>query len=182
MAVRRAAPGIVRHVFGQRRGALRLRFTAVAVVLALAPAAALSGCGEQAEQVREAGRYAEQVNLVQSEFERDLVELKQSTSQLDDRSDIDREVRRLARRINAVEDDLRKIPAPETVADAHRELITAFNGWQEPLETFRRALRDRDLAATQRAKTDFSTGTADVEARINKALNRINDQLRSLSD
>lgn len=173
---------MVRRVTGQHRGALRLRAVVVAVVLALVPTVALSGCGGQAEQVREAGRYAEQVNAVQANFERDLVQLKQSTSQLDDRADIDRAVRRLTRRIAAVEDELRRIDPPPAVAEAHRELITAFNGWQAPLEAFRRALRNRDLAATQRAKTDFSTGTAEVEARINVALKRINDQLRSLSD
>lgn len=174
--------GIVRPVPGQPRGARRLRATAVAVALALVPTVALSGCGGQAEQVREAGRYAEQVNAVQERFSRDLVTLKQQTSQLDDRKDIDRAVRRLTRRIDAVEGELRAVDAPDVVSDAHRELITAFNGWKVPLEAFRRALRDRDLAATQRAKTDFSTGTAEVERRINQALERINDQLRSLSD
>lgn len=169
-------------MIGQRRGVLRLRAIVVAVLLALVPTVALSGCGGQAEQVREAGRYAEQVNAVQARFERDLVELKTSASQLEDRADIDRAVRRLSRRISAVEDELRAIKPPATVADAHQELVAAFNGWKAPLETFRRALRDRDLAATQRAKTEFSTGTAEVEARINAALNRINDQLRSLSD
>lgn len=173
---------MVRHVIGQRRGVLRLQAIVVAVLLALVPAVVLSGCGQQAEQVREAGRYAEQVNAVQANFERDLVELKRSTSQLDDRADIDRAVRRLSRRISAVEDELRAITPPEAIADAHQELVTAFNGWKAPLEAFRRALRDRDLAATQRAKTEFSTGTAEVEARINAALNRVNDQLRSLSD
>lgn len=173
---------MVRLVIGQHRGVLRLRAIVVMLLLALVPTAALSGCGGQAEQVREAGRYAEQVNAVQANFERDLVELKRSTSQLDDRADIDRAVRRLSRRISAVEDELRAITPPEAVADAHAELVTAFNGWKAPLEAFRRALRDRDLAATQRAKTEFSTGTAAVEARINAALNRINDQLRSLSD
>ncbi len=173
---------MVRLVIGQRRGALRLRTIVIAVLLALVPAVALSGCGGQAEQVREAGRYAEQVNAVQARFEQDLVTLKQSTSQLEDRRDIDRAVRRLARRIAAVEDELSAITPPDAIADAHRELVTAFNGWKAPLEAFRRALRDRDLAATQRAKTAFSTGTAEVEAKINAALNRINDQLRSLSD
>lgn len=152
------------------------------MLLALLPTVALSGCGGQAEQVREAGRYAEQVNAVQATFEQDLVTLKQSTSQLDDRADIDRAVRRLAKRIAAVEDELRAIDPPPAIADAHRDLVIAFNGWKAPLEAFRRALRDRDLAATQRAKTAFSTGTAEVEERINAALRRINDQLRSLSD
>ncbi|MFA4929222.1 MAG: hypothetical protein WC558_11945 [Patulibacter sp.] len=169
-------------MIGQRRGALRLRALVLALLLTLAPTLALSGCGGQAEEVREAGRYAEQVNTVQANFERDLVQLKRSTSQLDNRTDIDRAVRRLTRRITGVEDELRKIEPPAAIAAAHRELITAFNGWQAPLEAFRRALRDRDLAATQKAKTDFSTGTAEVEARINTALTRINDQLRSLSD
>lgn len=173
---------MVRLVIGQHRGVLRLRAIVVTVLLALVPAVALGGCGGQAEQVREAGRYAEQVNAVQANFERDLVRLKRSTSQLDDRADIDRAVRRLARRISAVEDELRRIAPPAAIADAHRELVTAFSGWKAPLEAFRRALRDRDLAATQRAKTEFSTGTAAVEQRINAALNRINDQLRSLSD
>lgn len=173
---------MVRLVIGQRRGVLRLRAIVVAVLLALVPTVALSGCGQQAEQVREAGRYAEQVNAVQEHFERDLDELKKSTSQLDDRNDIDRAVRRLTRRISAVEDELRAITPPGAIADAHDDLVTAFNGWKAPLEAFRRALRDRDLAATQRAKTDFSTGTAEVEDRINLALKRINDQLRSLSD
>lgn len=173
---------MVRLVIGQHRGALRLRAIVVALLLVLVPTAALSGCGGQAEQVREAGRYAEQVNAVQESFSRDLVTLKQSTSQLDDRADIDRAVRRLSRRISTVEDELRAITPPEAIADAHRELVTAFNGWKAPLEAFRRALRDRDLAATQRAKTEFSTGTAEVEARINAALDRINKQLRSLSD
>jgi len=173
---------MVRLVIGQRRGALRLRALVLALLLTLAPTLALSGCGGQAEEVREAGRYAEQVNTVQANFERDLVQLKRSTSQLDNRTDIDRAVRRLTRRITGVEDELRKIEPPAAIAAAHRELITAFNGWQAPLEAFRRALRDRDLAATQKAKTDFSTGTAEVEARINTALTRINDQLRSLSD
>lgn len=173
---------MVRHVIGQRRGALRLRMRVVAVLLVLVPALALGGCGGQAEQVRDAGRYAEQVNAVQASFERDLVTLKRSTSRLDDRADIDRAVRRLAKRIAAVEDELRAIEPPDAVEAAHGDLVTAFNGWKAPLEAFRRALRDRDLAATQRAKTAFSTGTAEVEERINAALRRINDQLRSLSD
>lgn len=173
---------MVRLVIGQHRGVLRLRAIVVALLLVLAPTVALAGCGGQAEQVREAGRYAEQVNAVQESFSRDLVTLKQSTSQLDDRADIDRAVRRLSRRISTVEDELRAITPPEAIADAHRELVTAFNGWKAPLEAFRRALRDRDLAATQRAKTEFSTGTAEVERRINAALDRINEQLRSLSD
>lgn len=173
---------MVRHVIGQHRGVLRLRAIVVALLLVLVPTAALSGCGGQAEQVREAGRYAEQVNAIQESFASDLVKLKQSTSQLDDRADIDRAVRRLSRRISAVEDELRAVTPPAAIADAHRELVTAFNGWKAPLEAFRRALRDRDLAATQRAKTEFSTGTAEVEARINAALDRINKQLRSLSD
>lgn len=173
---------MVRLVIGQHRGVLRLRAIVVAVLLILVPTVALSGCGGQAEQVREAGRYAEQVNAIQANFERDLVELKKSTSQLDDRDDIDRAVRRLSRRISAVEDELRAVTPPDAIADAHAELVTAFNGWKAPLEAFRRALRDRDLAATQRAKTEFSTGTADVEARISKALDRINERLRSLSD
>lgn len=173
---------MVRLVIGQHRGALRLRAIVVAFLLVLVPTAALSGCGEQAEQVREAGRYAEQVNAVQESFSQDLVTLKQSTSQLDDRADIDRAVRRLSRRISTVEDELRAITPPAAIADAHHELVTAFNGWKAPLEAFRRALRDRDLAATQRAKTEFSTGTAEVEARIGAALDRINQQLRSLSD
>lgn len=173
---------MVRLVIGQHRGVLRLRAIVVALLLVLAPTVALSGCGGQAEQVREAGRYAEQVNAVQANFERDLRGLKESTSQLDDRADIDRAVRRLNRRISAVEDELRAITPPEAIADAHRELVTAFNGWKAPLEAFRRALRDRDLAATQRAKTEFSTGTAEVEDRINAALDRINERLRSLSD
>ncbi len=169
-------------MFGLSRGTRRLRAVVLTALLLVLPATALAGCGDQAEQVREAGRYAEQVNAVQAAFERDLLELKQSTSQLDERADIDREVRRLTRRITTVEDELRAIDAPETVADEHGQLIAAFRGWKDPLEAFRRALRDRDLAATQRAKTDFSTGTAQVEERIQDALDGINKQLRSLSD
>lgn len=172
----------MRHVPGQPSGAFRLRALLLTLVLLVVPAGALAGCGGQAEQVREAGRYTDRVNEVQAAFERDLLQLKRSTGQLEERADIDRAVRRLSRRIGQVESDLRAIKPPAVAAKPHADLVAAFNGWKAPLETFRRALRDRDMAATQKAKTDFNTGTATVEQQINDALRRINDQLRSLSD
>lgn len=148
----------------------------------LVPAALLAGCGGQAEEVRQAGAYADRVNQVQARFEQDLVRLKRTADQAEKRTDVERAVQRLSRRIAQVSRELEAIKPPEAVAKPHAELITAFQRWKAPLDAFRRALRDRDLQATFRAKTEFNTETATVEEQVNAARRHINDGLRSLSD
>lgn len=172
----------MRRVFGRRWGALRLRVPLLAVLALLVPAGALAGCGGQAEEVRQAGAYADRVNQVQSRFERDLLRLKRTADEAEKRPDVERAVERLGSRIAQVSQELKTIEPPAAVAKPHAELIAAFQRWKAPLDAFRRALRDRDLQATFRAKTEFNTETAVVEEQVNAARRRINDGLRSLSD
>ncbi|WP_210491935.1 hypothetical protein [Patulibacter sp. SYSU D01012] len=163
------------------RRAPRIRALAVAGVLAVVPPA-LAGCGGQAQQVRDAGVYAERVNQVQARFERDLGTLNAAADRAEDRRDVQTAVRRLSRRIDGVQAELRAITPPAVAADPHARLIAAFGRWKAPLEAFRRALRDRDPRATLRAKSDFSTETTAVEQQVNTAARQINDRLRSLAD
>jgi hypothetical protein len=142
----------------------------------------LAGCGGQAVEVRDAGAYADRVNRVQSQFERDLTGLDRAAVAAEDRRDVERAVARLSDRIAGVQDELRSISPPASVAAAHARLIAAFGRWNAPLQAFRRALRDRDTSATLRAKSAFSTETATVEGEVNAAARAINDRLRSLAD
>ncbi|WP_320671285.1 hypothetical protein [Patulibacter defluvii] len=150
--------------------------------LATIALAALTGCGGQAEQVREAGAYADRVNRIQQAFERDLERLNRTLPQADRRADVERAVTRLRDRIDGAERQLQAVRPPSVVADAHASLVQAFARWKAPLDEFRRALRDREPRATLRAKTRFDTETASVEGRVNDARRRINEGLRSLAD
>ncbi|EHN11069.1 hypothetical protein PAI11_20660 [Patulibacter medicamentivorans] len=163
--------------------ALRHRaLPALLVVTALAGGGALSGCGGQAEEVRQAGAYADRVNRIQQTFEQDLQRLNKTVPLADKRADVDRAVRRLRDSIDGVERQLQGVKPPSVVADAHAALVEAFARWKAPLDEFRRSLRDREPRATLRAKTRFDTETATVEARVNDARRRINEGLRSLAD
>ncbi|MCK9247663.1 MAG: hypothetical protein M0P31_01610 [Solirubrobacteraceae bacterium] len=142
----------------------------------------LTGCGGQAQEVRDGDRYADRVNRVQQRFERDLQAVRKSVAGAEDRADVQRVARRLSQRINAVEQQLGAIEPPEVVADAHRRLVDAFARWRAPVDAFRRALRDRDVDATLQAKATFDTETAAVEERVNDARSRINEGLRKLAD
>lgn len=163
---------------GRARRALRPR----ASLAAVAVAATLAGCGGQATEVRKAGAYADRVNQVQTQFERDLTSLDGAADAAEDRRDVQRAVQRLSDRIVGVQAELRAIDPPPAVAAAHARLIAAFGRWNAPLQAFRRALRDRDQSATLRAKTAFNTETATVEQEVNAAARAINDRLRSLAD
>lgn len=163
------------------RRALRTRALAAAGALALVPAT-LAGCGGQAQEVRDAGAYAERVNRVQARFEQDLGTLNAAADRAEDRRDVQAAVRRLSERIDGVQGELRAIDPPPVAARPHAQLIAAFGRWKAPLEAFRRALRDRDSRATLRAKSDFSTETTAVEQQVNAAARQINDRLRSLAD
>jgi hypothetical protein len=165
-------------VIGRVRAASRPR----ALVAAALMAATLAGCGGQAVEVREAGAYADRVNGVQTRFEADLTALNAAADAADDRADVRRAVQRLSDRIAGVQRELTLIRPPAPVADAHRSLIAAFGRWRAPLDAFRRALRERDPRATQRAKTAFSTETGAVEQQVNAAALRINAELRRLAD
>jgi hypothetical protein len=165
-------------VTGPARRALRPR----ALLATLAVAGTLAGCGGQATEVREAGAYADRVNQVQTQFERDLTSLDRAADAAEDRRDVERAVQRLSDRIAGVQRELRAVRPPAAVAAAHARLIAAFGRWSAPLQAFRRALRDRDSAATLRAKTAFNTETATVEQEVNAAARAINDRLRSLAD
>ncbi|MGX6448970.1 hypothetical protein ACVU7I_13015 [Patulibacter sp. S7RM1-6] len=163
------------------RRALRTRALATGAALALT-APALAGCGGQAQEVRDAGAYAERVNRVQARFETDLQALNAAADRAEDRRDVQRAVRRLSQRIDGVQAELRAVRPPAVAAQPHARLIAAFGRWKAPLEAFRRALRDRDSRATLRAKSDFSTATTTVEQQVNAAARQINDRLRSLAD
>jgi hypothetical protein len=156
------------------------------LVGALAAAAAagggLAGCGGQAQEIRDAGAYATRVDRVQGGFERDLDDVRRAAARARERSDVERAVDRLSTRVDVVGRDLAAIRPPASIADAHRALVAAYAGWKAPLTAFRRALRDRDPRAAVRARTAFGTDATNVDRRVNAAAQRINDELRDLSD
>jgi hypothetical protein len=154
----------------------------VVALLVVAATGGLAGCGGQAREVREAGAYAQRVDRVQGAFERDLEGVRRAAARAVVRRDVERAVERLGMRVDVVERELSAIRPPAPIAAAHRGLVAAYGGWEAPLGAFRRALRDRDPRAAVRARTAFGRQTAEVDRRVNAAAQRINDELRDLSD
>lgn len=151
--------------------------------LPLAVALALSGCGGQAQEVRDALAYTGEVNRVQAGFERDLRELRAAAGRAEVPADVRRAVERLSRSITGVQSDLREVAPPPKVATLHRELIDAFGRWTAPLRRFRTALRTRRTTAGLRsAQRVFVRDSGSVERGLGVAARRINDRLRRLSD
>ncbi|CAB4923441.1 unannotated protein [freshwater metagenome] len=173
--------GAPRRRTGPRAAGLRRRVLGGA--LALAAGAGLAGCGGQAQEVRDALTYTGSVNRVQAGFERDLDELRRSADRAEVPADVERAVARLARSVDGVQGDLRRIRPPGAVTTLHRDLIAAFARWSPPLERFARALRARrSPIALRRARDAFVRDTATVERGLGVAAGRVNDRLRSLSD
>ncbi len=152
------------------------------LLLAVLAAVGATGCGGQAEEVREANAYAERVNAIQAAFERDLATLNRTVSAARERQDVADAAARLQRRIDGVRKELEAVQAPAAVAGAHRSLIAAFQQWAVPLREFRRSLRRRDIQAALRAKVRFDSESGAVVERVNDARRRINEALRELSD
>lgn len=160
-----------------RRGGL------VAVLLPLLVGLALTGCGGQAQEVRDALSYTAEVNRVQAGFERDLRELRAAAGRAEVPADVRRAVDRLSRSITGVQRDLRGIDPPPKVATLHRDLIAAFGRWTPPLQRFRTALRTkRTTAGLRSAQRVFVRDSGSVERGLGVAARRINDRLRRLSD
>lgn len=173
--------GPARRPAATTRGGARAALAAALVPVATA--VALTGCGGQAREVRDALTYTGEVNRVQAAFERDLRELRTAAGRAEVPADVRRAVDRLSRSISRVQADLRGIAPPPKVAGLHRDLIAAFGRWTAPLQRFRTALRKRRTTpALQRAQEEFVRDSAAVERGLGVAARRINDRLRRLSD
>lgn len=154
-----------------------------AALLPLLAALAMTGCGGQAQEVRDALAYTAEVNRVQAGFERDLRELRAAAGRAEVPADVRRAVDRLSRSITGVQADLRGITPPRKVVGLHRDLIAAFGRWTAPLDRFRTALRTRRTrTGLVRAQRAFVRDSGSVERGLGVAAGRINDRLRRLSD
>ncbi|MEV4422215.1 hypothetical protein AB0L40_19900 [Patulibacter sp. NPDC049589] len=160
----------------------RRRVLATALAACTVAAGALTGCGGQAQQVRDALAYSQRVNEVQRGFERDLTDLRRAANEAEVLSDVDRAVRRLSASVDGVQRGLRAVEPPSPVTGLHGELIDAFGRWSAPLRRFLVALRTKRPATIKRAQDRFIRDTDAVQRRVGDTAQRINVKLRGLSD
>jgi hypothetical protein len=149
------------------------------VLLAVATAIGVAGCGEDPAKQRNA--YADAVNQAQSDFAQSFRSLSRRITSTTTAGQGRRTLQGFEDAVDHVVTDLRRIDAPADVQPLHRRLITEISDYGREI---RRAKRAFATGAPQRildAQAKLVTATTAISSRINRTIAAINRQLQKQS-
>jgi hypothetical protein len=148
-----------------------------ALAIALLAGALLAGCGS-ADDTGARNTYVRAVNAVQDRFHHSLV---RTQGALDTPTATAAQERRALGRleqavVRAVA-DLRGVHPPGDLAGAHRRLVAALSAYGPVIATRRAASGAGSAREVIAASASFASGSEAVNARVQRAIDQINDQL-----
>jgi len=146
-----------------------------AVVLALALAASLVGCGDD---VKESNAYVDAVNIAQTNFAATFDRLQeQITTQTSAKQDSET-LGRFEDAIDKVVKDLEAVETPDKVKAQHKQLVGALESYGDIIARARKAFASKDSKVVLKARTQLSTDVAATSTEINQTIDAINRELR----
>lgn len=148
-------------------------------VLALcALGGALSGCGGNDVDVKQANRYAHAVNQAQTGFSATLDELSAKVTPTSTRAQDDRTLKAFQGAVTQVVGRLRAVDVPPRVKDLHRQFIDQISAYGKEIDRVRPAFDDADPQRILAAQQRLRTGVATVSTKINQTIEQINAKLK----
>jgi hypothetical protein len=139
---------------------------------------ALSGCGGDDVDVKQANRYADAVNKAQTDFAATLDELSAKVTPTSTRSQDDRTLKAFQDAVTQVVGRLRAVDVPPRVDDLHQRFIDQISAYGKEIDRVRPAFNDADPQKVLAAQQRLRTGVATVSTRINQTIEQINAKLK----
>jgi hypothetical protein len=147
----------------------------LSVLVALALAVALPGCGNDVEK---SNAYVDAVNKAQNDFAVTFERLNKSITSTSTPQQDRRTLGRFEAAVQAVTKRLTAVEPPESVGALHRQLIQEISGYGDEVEKARKAFASTDPQKVIAAQTDLVTAVTSVATRINTTIDQINKKLR----
>lgn len=146
-----------------------------AVVVALALAASVAGCGDDVE---ESNAYVDAVNTAQTSFAQTFDKLQSEiTAQTSPKQD-SKTLGRFEDAIDKVVKDLESVETPGKVKTQHAQLVAAIEGYGDTIAQARKAFTSNNATEVLKARTQLSTDVAATSTKINQTIDAINRKLR----
>jgi hypothetical protein len=117
-------------------------FRSFALVLALAGAVALGGCGDETNSRDAKNAYVREVNAAQAQFAATVTSVSQEITPKSSPNQDRRTLERFETAIGDVVERLHGIDAPSDVQAEHKQLIAAMTGFGTEIEKATAALRN----------------------------------------
>jgi uncharacterized protein YceK len=144
------------------------------LVVVLAVAALLSGCGEDERHTA----YVERVDAAQRAFADRVEELSEGVTATSSARQDRATLARFEQALDEVVGELRAIAPPGEVRGLHARLVAALAGYERDVAGVVRALDGDSPARLRAAQRELQQATSDVDGEINRTTAAINDALR----
>jgi len=151
----------------------------ITLLVAVAAAFAVAGCGDDSAKQRNA--YADAVNRAQSDFAQSFKSLSRRITSTTTAGQGRRTLQGFEDAVDDVVADLRAIDAPTDVQPLHRRLITEVADYGREIRRAKRAFATGAPRRILDAQSKLVSATTQISTRINRTIAAINRQLQKQS-
>jgi hypothetical protein len=147
-----------------------------ALAIAMLAGVVLVGCGGNDGVAR--SDYIRAVNAVENDFHRSMARAQSAVDTPTATAAQERTaLGRLKQSVDRAVSELRAVKPPGAVAEQHRGLVAALRAYRPVIAARRAASGSRNPRELIAASTSFASGSEAVNARVQRAIDQINDKL-----
>jgi ABC-type transporter Mla subunit MlaD len=150
----------------------------LSLLLAASAVAGLAACGGSGNDVKQANRYADNVNRAQRDFAGTLKDLSAKVTPTSTRAQDDATLKAFQGAVTRVVGRLRAVEVPPKVKDLHQRFVDQLSAYGKEVDQVRPAFNSPDPQKILAAQQRLRTAVADVSRQINATIDQINAKLK----